>query len=40
MTRPGIRPIPAEIEYKNMRFLITEQPQVRILKVNMDCVFS
>ena len=28
MTRPGIRPIPAEIEYNNMRFLITEQPQV------------
>lgn len=27
MTRPGIRPIPAEIEYNNMRFLITEQPQ-------------
>jgi len=26
MTRPGIRPIPAEIEYNNMRFLITEQP--------------
>jgi len=27
MTRPGIRPTPAEIEYNNMRFLITEQPQ-------------
>ncbi len=27
MTGKSIRPAPAEIEYKNMRFLITEQPQ-------------
>ncbi len=27
MTNKHIRPAPAEIEYKNMRFLITEQPQ-------------
>ena len=28
MTNPRlIRPAPAELEYKNMRFLITEQPQ-------------
>lgn len=27
MTGKIIRPAPAEIEYKNMRFLITEQPQ-------------
>ncbi|QQP50405.1 Tyrosine phosphatase type IVA 2 [Caligus rogercresseyi] len=27
MTGKVIRPAPAEIEYKNMRFLITEQPQ-------------
>lgn len=27
MTNKSIRPAPAEIQYKNMRFLITEQPQ-------------
>ena len=27
MTGKLIRPAPAEIEFKNMRFLITEQPQ-------------
>ena len=27
MTGKIIRPAPAEIEFKNMRFLITEQPQ-------------
>jgi hypothetical protein len=30
MTGKLIRPAPAEIEFKNMRFLITEQPQVSI----------
>ncbi len=41
MTNKNIRPAPAEIEYKNMRFLITEQPQdatiqnyIKILKEN------
>jgi hypothetical protein len=28
MTGKIIRPAPAEIEYRNMRFLITDQPQV------------
>jgi hypothetical protein len=30
MTGKLIRPAPAEIEFKNMRFLITEQPQVEV----------
>ena len=29
MTGKIIRPAPAEIEFRNMRFLITDQPQVR-----------
>ena len=28
MTGKIIRPAPAEIEFRNMRFLITDQPQV------------
>ena len=29
MTGKIIRPAPAEIEFRNMRFLITDQPQVK-----------
>ena len=37
MTGSGkmIRPAPAEIEFKNMRFLITEQPQDHSIQVDI-----
>ena len=37
MTGSGkmIRPAPAEIEFKNMRFLITEQPQDHSIQVEI-----
>ena len=39
MTGKIIRPAPAEIEFRNMRFLITDQPQVRCGVGNVvDCV--
>ena len=33
MTGKIIRPAPAEIEFRNMRFLITDQPQVKKMKI-------